>query len=523
MDDQTQIIGSESISITAKDTTLTGAVIANASINEDGSFTDNGNLDFTTETLGVNHLEDLDTAESKGFNVGSNVNLTGEQSNKEHQDNTELQTGSYTLGGHYNGYDKRQLTQATLGSGNVQVGEGSQDTLNQVNRDLGASQIITKDIEIAGLDMDMTVDTRLFSEEGRNDIVNDFDLTGVATQTLGNDLVDLTKLEGEDNDDLFYYTNAISGLVLGLVAEVPVLVGQGDIKNKQLQLVTADSKYMKDREEDFQPIEESDFYKDLPEDKQKILKDKKLFITKYDIEITENNATYQNATNGMLNDEGLALINAMQQTSETIHEGSTIQLKDPTNVAFTLNYNPTHGFLADALESGIDKLGLWKTGIAKQTGEFIRDVTTARGQEGSNFNNHSQGNILNKAGIEYINSKGSYDNGGFKPREYFIDETQSEIEDREKGLPTWAGFGSPVNTEDMRETVVVENGFGFQGMFTHEGDYVGEGIGGNKLDNQQAPFSEKFELGEVFDLFDENSPHSTYGCSEYKYAKCGDR
>ena len=76
----------------------------------------------------------------------------------------------------------------------------------------------------------------------------------------------------------------------------------------------------------------------------------------------------------------------------------------------------------------------------------------------------------------------------------------------------------------MRQTVVIENSFEFQGMFTHKGDFVGEGIGGNKLDNGQVehPIREKFNLLNAWELLGDNSPHSTYGCSESGKAKCGE-
>ncbi|UZE96642.1 hemagglutinin repeat-containing protein [Alkalimarinus alittae] len=521
VDDQTQIIGSESVVISAKDTTLTGALIANATYDEQGQWVDQGNLTLNTDTLTANHLYDTDTAKSEGFNLSVSVNIDGQASNtdKPANDSAGPQTGQTTIGGHYNGHEKNQTTYATVGNGKITAGGETQTDIAGLNRDISNAQEVTQDIEIGGLNASVTVDHRLFSEEGHESIANDFDKTGELTQETGSDFVKVARIENDEGNGLYYALNLLTENTGGLLAELPILIGQGDINNKQIQVVTDGSKYMKGREDDFQSIEDSELYLKLPKDKQKLLEGKNYYITKVDVRINAENATYQNATNGMMNDEGLAIINAMQQTSKTNKDNEVVG-----DVAFTLNYNPTHGFLSDALESGLDNSGFWTTGIAKQTGGFIRDVTTARGKEGSNFNNHSQGNILNRVGLDYINSKGDYEEGGFKSRGYFIDESKTSIEKQGEGIPTWAGFGSPVNTEVMKKMVEQDSGFKYQGMFTHDGDYVGEGIGGNKGENEQVKDSyyEKLQLLEVVDLFGKDSPHSTYGCSEYYNAKCGE-
>jgi len=161
----------------------------------------------------------------------------------------------------------------------------------------------------------------------------------------------------------------------------------------------------------------------------------------------------------MLNTEGDAIKNGMDQTGS-----------EDTPIVFTVNYNPTHGGIGDLLESGVDKAG-GTTGIAKQTGEFINNVTTARGESGSNFAAHSQGSLLTKQGIEYRK-----EHGGFKDRAYF---TNSDAPERKKktGIPFFAGYGSPVNTEDMSDTLDKVD-FRNTGMVTHEKDFVGETLGG---------------------------------------------
>jgi hypothetical protein len=46
-----------------------------------------------------------------------------------------------------------------------------------------------------------------------------------------------------------------------------------------------------------------------------------------------------------------------------------------------------------------------------------------------------------------------FENGGFKSREDFIDESIEGEDKREKSLPSFAGYGSPVNTSEMQETL----------------------------------------------------------------------
>ncbi len=292
----------------------------------------------------------------------------------------------------------------------------------------------------------------------------------------------------------------------GVIAQIPVLLGQGDINQKVIQAATEESELVRQNPDKFVKIQDSQYFQSLDPLQQQELKDLNVYVSKDPVDIDSANATYQNATNGMLNSEGLALRNAMQQTGLMVEQG------DPTNSSVTLNYNPTHGFLGDFLESSTDTLPIWHTGAAKDTGEFVRDVTTAREDRGSNFNNHSQGNILTQQGIEYIQGKGSYEEGGFKAPEYFGDNH-----------PTFASFGSPVNSNDMKATMS-SVGFESVGSFTRDGDYVGEGLGGNKGEDEQASLKDRMNILNIPKLFSEpdESPHSTYHCAELEVANCGD-
>ena len=85
----------------------------------------------------------------------------------------------------------------------------------------------------------------------------------------------------------------------------------------------------------FIPIEQSDAYKMMSEEQQQ--KVTGLYISKDPVVITKDSATYQNGGNGILNNEGLATFNVLEQT------GMIGQYQNDKNkeVEVTVFYNPT--------------------------------------------------------------------------------------------------------------------------------------------------------------------------------------
>jgi len=280
-------------------------------------------------------------------------------------------------------------------------------------------------------------------------------------------------------------------------------------------VVSKDSIYKQQDGVNYIPIEQSAYYKAASKETQKDFEGRELFISKNPIAITKETATYQNSNNGMMTHEADAILSGISQTHK----------QNDKNIELTVNYNPTHGFLGDVIEVMIDQFG-GTTGIAKQTGEFTRNVTAARGKDGSNFANYSAGNPTVKQGIEYIKKKGDYESGGFKNREYFVDRNKSE-EKQEEGIPSFAGFGSPVNSKDMEGTVQDDEvGFKFNGNVTKPNDFVGEGLGGNKGKNQQMPSKGRIKaITNALKLFTNESPHGrkNYNCEDNPNAKCGSK
>jgi filamentous hemagglutinin len=255
-------------------------------------------------------------------------------------------------------------------------------------------------------------------------------------------------------------------------------------------------------------LQDSDYYKSASQaTKDSLDKQGALYISKQPVTVSVDTATYQNATNGMMNDEADAILGALQRTKSGA-DGNTLN-------EINVNYNPTHGILGDAFESGVDKFGLGTTGIAKQTGEFKRETTTARGTDGSNFTNHSQAALLDAAGTEYINRLAEKDTSlGFKDRDYFIDNSLDTREKQKRGIPTTGNYGAAQNNDSAKDIIegMDRDKFKLIGTATHTGDMVSEWIGQN-------PSNSNLDTEEYGDT----SPHSNYVCADLKDAKCGGR
>lgn len=184
--EQSGIIGHNSIGITAEDTLMTGAIIANAVRDENGNLVDQSNLQLKTNTLTVNNLYDVDRTKTiganlaVGLNFGSGTKVQGTQTNAP-AGNTFTEAAavaskgggpinSITAGGLYNGHITERTTFATLGMGQVEVGGElltDENVRALVNRDVANAQVITKDQDIGGLNASVTVDGRWFSKDGR--------------------------------------------------------------------------------------------------------------------------------------------------------------------------------------------------------------------------------------------------------------------------------------------------------------------------------------------------------------------
>lgn len=155
--DVTELTGGDvDINVGGK-TTVTGAVIA---ADEDG------NLNLTTNELEYNDLHDFNTSNERGFGVSTSVGgaVTDQGEFNLHP------MGSTTVSAKHTGTDTEQTTHATIGVGNITVGGDTNPELAGLNRDTDKVQEITKDQVTGALDASVTVDNRVFSESGREQI-----------------------------------------------------------------------------------------------------------------------------------------------------------------------------------------------------------------------------------------------------------------------------------------------------------------------------------------------------------------
>jgi filamentous hemagglutinin len=502
----------------------------------------------------VNDLADYNKSKTTGFNFSTSINTGAFKSGEAGQS----PTGQTTIGGQYYGHDTEQITRATLGGGAIIVGgktltenNAAELGLSGLNRDVSKAQEITVDKDIGGLNASVTIDNRLLTSKGRASIGDDFSNSGKNWQIVSNGLesdiqmisVDIAPsfvasgLKGIDelSFGLLPFDSADHG---GLLAQLPIMLGVNDINQKQYTVVSKDSDYAKAHPELFMPASELPGYADLAKEGKADLDNK--LVSREPVVINKGTATFQNFTNGMMNTLAEAVVNGGEQTSSDV---------------FTLNYNPRHGFLADILEIGTDKMGItvtgalkpvsaytgidfgFSSGVAQGTGEFMLQVMQMRGDAGANFAAHSQGNILTQAGLLGVSLQG-------------VDLTHAgTINGVDGKLPNFSvsSYGSPVNNMDMSDTLR-SMGVLYSTSVANPGDFVAKFLGGNtgtyraadpalsSIESAVIPFFSKVrwtEGGNPLDLLfgdkypEKNtqgkttnwlSPHSSYVCTGI----CGD-
>ena len=499
------------IDIDVKNNThLKGSLLAAGEYDKKGVFADNHNLNLKTNTLTYENMSNKEYSKNTNLSLGLNFKVSNKESNeaenKQKNDPNFSGLRSTTISNQRDLSYTLSKTMATIGKGNIKVANLEEsDELDRLNRD---TTKLTKDLVSTSISskVDATIDGRLSSKEGLKEISKEYKDLNKNMNIIASTLPD----KNSDNviaktfGNIFEGLNYISLGIMpskenrgGILANIPVLTGVFDNSSRQYLVVNKESdKYS---EKDFEKIKDSKFFKSLSDaDKEKFKDQQDLYISKNPYEITKKTATFQNFTNGMMNNEAEAIKNGLQQTGFWNTKSGKVEL--------TVNYNPSYGFLGDLLESAVDKFG-GTTGIAKQTGNFYNDVVGARGDAGSNFANHSQGNALAKSGIKW-----KVRNGGFNTN---------------NGKHTIVSFGSPISREEMSKTIDLANSktgneqFVFSGSYTKKGDFVGEALGGNSENNKDASLTDRLNILNAIKLFTDDSPHSEYICQDYINNKGG--
>ncbi len=144
VNDVTELTGGNvDINVDGK-TTVTGAVIVAK---------DDGNLNLTTNKLEYNDIHDFNTDHNNGIGLNTGVGIG---TNKGESTLHPEKTTDVTIV--HKGHDTEQTTHATIGAGNITVGDDTNPNLAGLNRDTDKVQEITKDEITGSLDASVTVD-----------------------------------------------------------------------------------------------------------------------------------------------------------------------------------------------------------------------------------------------------------------------------------------------------------------------------------------------------------------------------
>lgn len=180
------IADGENSQVTAKDTTLIGGMIANASYEENPetgelALVDHGNLNFSTDTLTVEDLRDYSNSDQQGGGL-------------------QWSKATTTISAQDSGHRMEGESRATIGGGNVTVGGQNLDDhadFASLNRNVGESQVVTLDQQNGGLNASVTVDNRMFSVKGWSEIAGQHkNLKNNAKATVGGATGDLARVVG---------------------------------------------------------------------------------------------------------------------------------------------------------------------------------------------------------------------------------------------------------------------------------------------------------------------------------------
>ncbi|MCP4877275.1 MAG: hypothetical protein GY896_17585, partial [Gammaproteobacteria bacterium] len=143
----------------AQHSEIQGAVVA--SLDEDGK--DNGQLSFSTNTLNASSLNNTSDDSSRSIGISG-----GEFSSLDYQNDTE---------------SEKTKTLATLGSGNIRISDLDASDIRLLNTDITNTEVSIYDIEShQGLSGEL--DTRLFTEDGRKQIAEDWLKTEMISNTI---------------------------------------------------------------------------------------------------------------------------------------------------------------------------------------------------------------------------------------------------------------------------------------------------------------------------------------------------
>ena len=467
--EQSGIIGRESVKVkVGGKLSLIGSIIAN--VDEKGK--DKGNLTLSYGKLEVKDLDSYD----KQINVNGSVELNqrskdnnkelvlkeNKEKDKKDNDNSDNSNNNLkksknsddnkgedveerdnkvdeTYGIGIEGSDKRKITRATIGKGVI----NGKEEVEGVNRDIGKSDEITKDINVKKVEIEYKSERNSWGDFGK--------IMASDAGVIGNFLDDFNeKALGKSRPDYeIKFRNKVYESILNferklqtasdLTSLLPTEQYHGGIfeqlvrRKDQVKLIGIKIKMNEDGTPDIKLARKKKLSEIKPDDEGKV------YIFGNGIRETEEGAV-RNAILKSMSPENL----------ERYKSGKTIEI--------ALIYNPTRGLVADGLESVAGKLFdgsksslKINTNVSKETATILatrdRNVTYI-------YNMYSQGNIIGHGAFNWLASKGiklGYD----KPEKFLVGMFGSPVK-----RDVIAGFRGPLN-------------FTFRGSAINFPDFIG--------------------------------------------------
>ena len=460
--EQSGIIGRESVKVkVGGKLSLIGSIIANV----DDKGNDKGNLTLSYGKLEVKDLDSYD----KQINVNGSVEINqrskdnnkelvlkeNKEKDKKDNDNSDNSNNNLkksknsddnkgedveerdnkvdeTYGIGIEGSDKRKITRATIGKGVI---NGKEEVVG-VNRDIGKSDEITKDINVKKVEIEYKSERNSWGDFGK--------IMASDAGVIGNFLDDFNEkiLKNPKEDYEIKFRNKVYESILNferklqtasdLTSLLPTEQYHGGIfeqlvrRKDQVKLIGIKIKMNEDGTPDIKLARKKKLSEIEPDDEGKV------YVFGNGIRETEEGAV-RNAILKSMSPENL----------ERYKSGKTVEI--------ALIYNPTRGFVADGLECVAGKLCDGSKSSLKITTNVSKETATILATRDRNvtyiYNMYSQGNIVGLGAFNWLQ-----DNGiklGYKDKNKFL-----------VGM-----FGSPI----MRDLIA---GFGEPLNFTFRGSAI---------------------------------------------------
>ena len=518
-----------------KNTHLKGSLLAAGEYDKDNTFIDNHNLNLKTNTISYENLSNTSYAKGTNFSIGANYILE-DKNNKDSRSNNNQEdkfTGlkSIDLSNHRNLSYSLSKNLATLGSGNIEIADkDNSDDLTRLNRD---TTKLTKDLVNTSIssNVDASMDLRVLTKSGQKDIAKEIVDANYGLKKLSEQMPDensknkIVSIMGK----LLVYGSMVALDIIptsynngGLFGQLVGSFGGKEIASDLISVFSKNSEKYELYKDKMVKLEDSKYFKTISPEKREELKKlsyfKDLYVSKEPLGIDVDTITHQNFGNGILNTPMEAIMNGLEQTGQIKKDGTRLA---GNTIELTIKYNPTRGFFSDLLEAAQDKFSIGTSDMAKQVGSFISDVTKAAEEKRKkdnrvfavNFAAHSQLNTLVYNGVKW----------GIGNELYRHLEGVKSLMKKGKGSPyTVSSFGSPADAEKMRDVLEAAK-IDIAGTFSKKGDFVAEGLGGNKDVNKKADIIDRINVFNILKLFMEDFPHSSYVCQDYENdgARCG--